>query len=386
MATRIFEPVDAAGVATALKEAAGDSLSVAVRGAGTKIVPPASDVVISTAKMTRSIDHVAGDLVATVPAGASLSAVNEILGRERQWLPLDPPRGHRATIGGIIATNDSGPRRHRFGAPRDLIIGIEIALVDGRIAKAGGRVVKNVAGYDLSKLMCGSFGTLAVVTSATFKLSPLAPHSQTVVATVADLKTLSALALAVSRAPVSPTAIELQSPPHRLLVRFETTEAAAAAQTAIVKDLSVSHGATVTVISGQADTDAWRAHDSRIFSASGTIVKIAVLPTDAGDLLSSLHRLTDAAAIDCDIAGRGALGIVLVRLGGDTGAHAGIVGELRRDAVGRGGSLVVLSAAGAVSDTAARVGSLGDAEPIMRAVKARFDPHHILNRGLAPWD
>jgi glycolate oxidase FAD binding subunit len=385
-----LEPGDAAGVAAKLKWANGEGLAVAVRGAGTKQSWGAraarTDIVLSTLGLNAPVDHVAGDLVATVSAGVSLDAVNDVLRRERQWLPLDPGISSLATIGGIIATNDSGPRRHRYGAPRDLIIGIEIALVDGRTAKAGGKVVKNVAGYDLSKLMCGSLGTLAVVTRATFKLSPVAPYSQTLVATVADLKTLSDLALAVSRAPVSPTAIELQSPPHRLLVRFETTEAAAAAQTAIANHLCVSHGATVNVIAGQADTDAWRAHDSRIFSASGTIVKIAVLPTDVGDVLLSIHRLTGSAAIDCNIAGRGALGIVLVRLGGDTAAHAGIVSELRRDAVSRGGSLVVLSAAGAIGNTAARVGSLGDTEPIMRAVKARFDPHNLLNRGLAPWD
>ena len=90
-----------------------------------------------------------------------------------------PARADRATIGGIVATNDSGPRRHRYGTPRDLIIGIEMALADGRVAKAGGRVVKNVAGYDLSRLLCGSFGSLAVITSATFKLSPLPPASRT---------------------------------------------------------------------------------------------------------------------------------------------------------------------------------------------------------------
>src|SRR5262249_56540911 len=110
-------------------------------------------------------------------------------GGGKGW-PLAPPRAARATIGGIIATNDSGPRRHRFGTPRDLIIGIEIALVSGRTARAGGRVVKNVAGYDLSKLLCGSLGSLAVVTSATFKLSPMAPHSQTLAATVSDIRRL----------------------------------------------------------------------------------------------------------------------------------------------------------------------------------------------------
>ncbi len=368
MRPQILEPTDAAGVAAALHTANSDSLSVVVRGSGSKFTPPPSDVVISTAKLTTGIDHVAGDLVATVPAGATLDAVNEVLRRERQWLPLDPPRGHRATIGGIIATNDSGPHRHRFGAPRDLIIGIEVALVDGRVAKAGGKVVKNVAGYDLSKLMCGSLGTLAVVTSATFKLSPVAPHSQTLVATAGELRKLADLALAVAGAPITPTAIELQSPPHRLLVRFETTERAAAAQTTIASDICARLGATVNVITAQAETDAWRAHESRIFSGPGTVVKIAVLPTDVADMLSAVQRV----APNADIIGRGALGIILARLE----AKGSGLDELRREALRRGGSVV------APGD----FGPLGDAEPIMRAVKARFDPHHILNAGIAPWD
>jgi glycolate oxidase FAD binding subunit len=383
---QVFEPTDAADVATALHAASSDSLSVFIRGAETKVPARPANVVISTAKLTARVDHVAGDLVATVPAGASLESVNDVLRQERQWLPLDPPRSHRATIGGIIATNDSGPRRHRFGAPRDLIIGIEIALADGRRAKAGGRVVKNVAGYDLSKLMCGSLGTLAVVTSATFKLSPVAPFSQTVVATAGDLRKLADLALALAASPISPSAIELQSPPHRLLVRFETTEGAAAAQTTIASAICAARGATTNVISGQAEIDAWRAHESRIFSGAGTVVKIAVLPTDVADMLSSVQRLTAGAGVDCGISGRAALGIVLVRLDGDppspgsfgetSSAHSRIVDELRREAAVRGGSVVAPG----------RFGSLGDAGPIMRAVKARFDPHHILNAGLAPWN
>src|SRR5215510_1102516 len=172
MPERVVEPVDAAGVAAALQSAAAQNLAVVVRGGGTKpqhrtaplLSQPSAEVVLSTARLSTGIDHVAGDLVATMPAGATLETVNHALRRAGQWLPLDPPRSNRATIGGIIATNDSGPRRHRFGTPRDLIIGIEIALVNGRTAKAGGRVVKNVAGYDLSKLLCGSLGSLAVVT------------------------------------------------------------------------------------------------------------------------------------------------------------------------------------------------------------------------------
>ena len=373
MPPQVYEPTDAASVAAVLHAAATDSLGVFVHGAATKIAPPPCDVILSTAKLTPAIDHVAGDLVATLPAGLPLDQANEVLRRERQWLPLDPPRGHRATIGGIIAANDSGPRRHRYGAPRDLIIGIEVALVDGRVAKAGGRVVKNVAGYDLSKLMCGSFGTLAVVTSATFKLSPVAPFSQTVVATLSDLRKLSDLALAIAAAPVTPTAIELQSSPHRLLVRFETTEGSAAAQTKRASEICAQHGATTSVVTGQAETDAWRAHDSRIFSGAGTVVKIAVLPTDVGEMLSLVQQLT--AGVEVGISGRAALGIVLVRLGGDTGTHEPIVDGLRAAAVSRRGSVV----------TPGDFGSPGDAEQIMRAVKARFDPQHVLNAGLTPW-
>ena len=192
------EPADAAGVAAKLKWANGEGLAVSIRGAGTKQSWSAragrTDVVLSTLGLNAPADHVAGDLVATVPAGSSLDAVNDVLRRERQWLPLDPACSNRATIGGIISTNDSGPRRHRFGTPRDLIIGIEIALADGRIARAGGRVVKNVAGYDLSKLLCGSLGSLAVVTSATFKLAPLPPASSTLVASLPDARSAGALA------------------------------------------------------------------------------------------------------------------------------------------------------------------------------------------------
>ena len=373
MPPQVYEPTDAPGVAAVLQAASLDRLGVFVRGAATKIAPPPCDVILSTAKLTPAVDHVAGDLVATLPAGMPLDQANEVLRREHQWLPLDPPRGHRATIGGIIAANDSGPRRHRFGAPRDLIIGIEVALVDGRVAKAGGRVVKNVAGYDLSRLMCGSFGALAVVTSATFKLSPVAPFSQTVVATVSDLRKLSDLALAISAAPVTPTAIELQSSPHRLLVRFETTEGSAAAQTKRASEICAQHGATTSVVTGQAEADAWRAHESRIFNGDGTVVKVAVLPTDVGEMLSLVQQLT--AGIEVGISGRAALGIVLVRLGGDTGTHETIVDALRAAAVSRRGSVV----------TRGDFGSLGDAEPIMRAVKARFDPQYVLNAGLTPW-
>ena len=122
----------------------------------------------------RSSSIATEDLTATVQAGAALGPVNRELGGHGQWIPLDLPWSEHATIGGIVATNESGPRRHRHGAPRDLIIGVGLARTDGHLVKAGGIVVKNVAGYDLARLLTGSFGCLAVIVTATFKLAPLA--------------------------------------------------------------------------------------------------------------------------------------------------------------------------------------------------------------------
>jgi glycolate oxidase FAD binding subunit len=390
MAPRVFEPIDAAGVAAALQSAVAQNLAVTVRGGGTKsaqgatsgVALASAEAVLSTTRLTSAVDHVAGDLVATAPAGATLEAVNDVLRREGQWLPLDPPRASRATIGGIVATNDSGPRRHRFGTPRDLIIGIEIALVNGRTAKAGGRVVKNVAGYDLSKLLCGSLGSLAVVTSATFKLSPVPRHSQTLVATVSDIRQLGALALAIASVPVAPTAIELQSPPNRLLIRFETTEQAARRQTELVNAIC----ATCTVESGSAEADAWRAHEGRIFSTEGTILKLAILPTDVADVLDRITTLAAERRVEHEIIGRAALGIVLLRLGGDPSAQAGMVAELRLEAAARGGSAVLLSAPAGLLRDVGRWGPGSDAFPLMRAVKQQFDPQNTLNPGAGAWE
>ena len=142
---------------------------------------------------------------------------------------------------------------------------------------------------------------------------------------------------------------------------------------------------SVGVVTGQADGDAWRAHEGRIFSASGSVVKITVLPSEVGDLFATIHQRTAAASIDCDIAGRGALGVVLVRLGGSPSSHVTVIRDLRAAASARGGHLAVMSATAEVEREVGAFGPLGDAEPVMRAVKARFDPHRVLNVGVAPW-
>src|SRR5262249_37646738 len=230
MASSVLEPTTANEVATLLADAGRHGSTLTPRGPGTNLGWAglvSAGAYLSPRCLSAPVQHFAGDLVATISAGESLAAANGILARAGQWLPLDPCHGECATIGGIVAANDSGPRRHKYGSPRDLIIGVEIALADGRGAKAGGRVGKNVAGYDLSRLICGSFGSLAVITSATFKLAPLPPASRTVIATYSSVAEAARQALTVAALPVTPSALEIEAPNARLLVRYETTERAA---------------------------------------------------------------------------------------------------------------------------------------------------------------
>ncbi len=184
----IVEPDSAEGLAAALAAASREGRATVLRGGGTKLgwgrVPTGVDLLLTTSRLNSLLVHRHGDLTATVGAGVTLATLNETLAEHGQWLPLDSAFDD-ATIGGILATNDAGPLRHRYGTPRDLLIGIRLALADGRIVKAGGNVVKNVAGYDLGKLVSGSFGCLAAIVDATFKLLPRPQASATLTVTYA---------------------------------------------------------------------------------------------------------------------------------------------------------------------------------------------------------
>ena len=171
----VAEPATTAEASALLRAAAALGLSLVPRGAGTRLrwgnSPSACDLIVSTLRLDQIIEHAAGDLVVTVQAGVRQEDLQARLAAEGQRLALDPPQS--GTIGGLIATNAAGPLRFRYGAPRDLLIGLTIVLADGSVAKAGGKVVKNVAGYDLGKLFAGSYGTLGLITQATFRLHPL---------------------------------------------------------------------------------------------------------------------------------------------------------------------------------------------------------------------
>lgn len=197
-------PADDIECARLLADAARDHRTVRIRGSGTKSYigdTAATDIELSTERLADVVDHVPADLTVTIGAGMRVADLAAALARAGQFLPIDPPHGNEATIGGVIAANSNGFWRARYGAVRDLLIGTRTALADGTVARAGGRVVKNVAGYDLDKLLVGSFGSIGVIVEATFRVLPVPAASDGLVAGFARSTDAFAAAHAIVRAP-----------------------------------------------------------------------------------------------------------------------------------------------------------------------------------------
>lgn len=380
MSSPTLEPRDAAAVASCLHDAAQSGRTLRPIGGGTKLswldTAQTPDAWLSTRALTAGLAHDAGDLVATLPTGLTLAEANRALAAAGQWLPLDPPFAQRATIGGIASANDSGPRRHRYGSPRDLILGVEMALTDGRVAAAGGRVVKNVAGYDLSRLLCGSFGQLAVLTSITFKLAPLTPASRTVIARFDSASEAVAAAVDLTHSPLTPSAIELAAPEPRLLVRFESTAKAVAHMADAAASMLSRTGAVTRIVDSDQERVVWDAHDTRSLDASEPLVKITCLPTAGKDLARVLEATRDA---EWSLCGRAALGVYQLRISPAAAATA-VVSLVDRiaSAIGPHGRITVLAGPESLRSHVKPAAAFGDATPMMRAVKQQFDPDDVL--------
>jgi glycolate oxidase FAD binding subunit len=383
-----IEPSSAEDVAATLASAAKQRSSVVIRGGGTKMgwgrTPASVDMVLSTKRLTALVAHEHADLTATVQAGARLDEVNRVLGRHGQWLPVESAFDE-TTIGGAIATNDSGPLRHRYGTPRDQLIGIRVALTDGRLIKAGGNVVKNVAGYDLGKLISGSHGSLAAIVSATFKLSPQPGASSTLVATFEGADALIASLAAITGSQLEAAAIEVHAGSPRaglyqLLLKFESTPGALNAH--VRQARALAGGATCEVVAAQSEADLWRAHLRSPWQSPGMIVKFAWMPASLGAVLALVDDLR-ASVTGIELTGRAAIGSGLLRVDADPRVQRNVVERLRsRTDVFR--HVVVLRADAAVKQQLDVWGPLGDAGALGASVKHALDPHGILNAGRGP--
>src|ERR1700719_2705694 len=209
----VVEPGNEQELANVLKLANAAGLAVIPRGGGSKLEwgnrPARADVIVSTARLNRVIAHAWADLTVNVEAGCTMAKLQETLAKHGQRLALDPLWPEQATVGGVLSTNDSGALRLRFGSLRDLVIGSTVALADGTVASSGGKVVKNVAGYDLPKLVTGAFGTLGVITKAIFRLHPLPKETRTLSCETLDLAEGQRLMLAIQNSKMAHSALQI---------------------------------------------------------------------------------------------------------------------------------------------------------------------------------
>jgi glycolate oxidase FAD binding subunit len=349
---------------------------VRIAGAGTKAGwgnPVEHTDSISTAELDSIVEHNAGDLTAVVQAGVPLARLQEELGEAGQMLALDPP-GSEATIGGIVATGDSGPLRHRYGGPRDLVLGVTVAMSDGTVARAGGKVIKNVAGYDLSKLMTGAFGTLGLITQVALRLHPIPRATVTVVGESDDPAELAHAALAASHAQLEPIALDVdwRGDQGMVLARFGGTAAEDQAHEA--EQIVAAQGVETSVVHD--DDDLWRAQAARQRSTERTVVRVSHTQSQLGALLGM------ASIAGATVVGRVALGVSWVTLAATAPDDVtASVRHMRRDLAPA--ACVVLDAPSEVRE---RIDPWGvDDGPeltLMRRTKERFDPRGVCNRGL----
>jgi len=371
-------------LAQILADASRDRQLVVLRGGGSKLgwgrVPSRVDLVIGTEKLNRLLAHRHGDMTVTVQAGLPLAELNRRLAEHRQYLPIESAFGP-ATIGGIVATNDSGPTRHRFGTPRDLLIGVTLAMTDGRLVKAGGTVVKNVAGYDLGKLVSGSHGTLAAIVDATFKLLPIPLASTTLVATYADGNALAHDMAVLSGSQVELSAFDMSvSNEGRwiLLMRMASSPAATAAQAAEARRLLTRPPAAVT---GDEERSVWEEQIGAPWADGGTVVRLSWPPSKLPAVAALISRIGQSACQVSTFTGR-AIGSGLLRLEGADSAIAAAVSVLRQsDDVGH---VVMLRATPGLKSQVDVWGSSSGMLDVARMLKHKFDPADILNAGRGP--
>ncbi len=379
----VIAPGSAEELARVLRCADATGLCVTPRGGGTKLgwgnPPQRADLILSTARLNRVLEHAWADMTVTVEAGCTVENLQRTLAEHGQRLALDALWPERATIGGILAASDNGALRVRFGALRDLIIGITLALPDGTLAKSGGKVVKNVAGYDLPKLATGSFGTLGVITQAVFRLYPVPHETRSVSFTAGSRETLGKLVLAIQDSKLAFTGLQLRAGsagPPELDVRFEGTAAGIEAQTRQLVQLAPAAKQI------EAPADAWSARQVLWDGASQALIgKFSVLPAQLSVFCDLVQRVAQPLGLAWKAVAQ-AVGLGFVRLEGQNeSALLKAVASLRSELKQLEGSLVVLHCSLPVKAHLDVWGPAGDAQALMVRVKQQLDPAGTLNRG-----
>jgi glycolate oxidase FAD binding subunit len=338
--------------------------------------------IVSTQQLDRLIAHAVGDLTVTIEAGMKFAQLQEILATADQFLPLDPAYPNSSTIGGIIATADTGSLRHRYGGVRDLLLGISFVRADGQIAKAGGRVVKNVAGYDMMKLFTGSYGTLGILTEVTLRVYPLPANSGTVILTGA-IAGLSQAAKSLLASTLTPIAVDVLSTElsqqleigntPSLVVKFATIPESIEQQSAQLVLIGQALGLNAVCWQGNQAEQLWLGIQTRIWGSAPIGCKFGVRSTAALDMIALLDQLTANTATGVIHLSSG-IGVCAL-------TDASHIQPLRTNCEAAGGFLSVLQAPVDLKQKIDVWGYRGNAVPLMREIKQQFDPLGILNPG-----
>jgi glycolate oxidase FAD binding subunit len=375
----VAAPATTAEAGEVVRAAAEQGLTVVTRGTGSKLtwgMPPSTvDLVLDTARMDQVVEHAAGDLIVHAQAGVPLKRVQETVAPAGQRLALDPPVP--GTLGGLVATGGSGPLRFSHGGVRDLLIGITFVRADGVVAKAGGKVVKNVAGYDVGKLLTGSFGTLGVITEVIFRLHPLPAATRWVSVPVESAAAAHGVVQRVVHSQLVPSAVELDRPaggPARITVAVEGTPAGVDGRVDTLRSLLGPDAAVRETAPGWWGRPPW--------SPGGTAVKLTHEIAGLPRLLDALDAATAQHGLGADVRGAAGFGVLYAGLPADAdpAAVAGVLGALRDAAPAWGGDVVVLDAPAPVKAAVDVWGPVRGLE-LMRRVKDQFDPAHRLAPG-----
>lgn len=334
----------------------------------------------STARLNRLVEHAVGDLTVTAEAGMKFADLQQILAAAGQFLPIDPAYPQQATLGGIVATADAGSLRHRYRGVRDLLLGMTFVRSDGKIAVAGGRVVKNVAGYDLMKLFTGAYGTLGVISQVTFRVYPLPESSGTVVLT-GEVNALSQTAQILLSSALTPSAIDFLSPQlvaklglgkgTGLIVRFQSIAPSVKQQSARLLEVGEKLGLQGTSCCENDDRQLWQRLPETMWDSgtkSAIICKIGIRPSEA------VTAINELPVQDALIHAGSGLGVLRFET-----ATADTLLQVRRGCEAKGGFLTVLAAPADIKQQLDVWGYNGSAIDLMRRIKQQFDPENLLS-------
>jgi glycolate oxidase FAD binding subunit len=372
-------PATAREIADVLRYANEQRLPVTLSGGSTKLRwgnPVSAQLLLSLERINAVREHSWQDMTCTVDAGCTWNAMQAALAQHRQMIALDSLWPERATVGGIAATNDSGSLRLKYGSLRDLVLGMTVVLADGTIARTGGKVVKNVAGYDLHKLMIGSFGTLGVITEVNFRLHPIEEHIHSWSISAPGAAEFAAPLRALLDSQLVPSAVQLRAGEREcaLDVRIATRPECLNESQTRLKNIFGD------LICEETNDAVWNARQNLFSNLTAAVLRISVLPAEVCAVIADVQRWASTERAEIALVAQ-ATGLIFAAL--QDGQHSApkLIEILRERFRKSAGSVIALQVPEPLHGRIDVWGCESNALPLMGEIKRRFDPNQILNPG-----